>query len=96
MVHGWHYRWTGVTLFAGTNASYTQATGNSTTGDDSAVATTDASTYTTGSPLSVSGSISNPSTGKISDYVMVQADLSTGAVAGTLAAETLTFRYDET
>jgi len=89
--------WTGVTLFAGTNASYTQATGTQgTTGDDSAVATTDASTLTSAAPLSVSGTLSNPSTGKISDYVMVQADLSTSATAGTLAAETITWRYDET
>lgn len=89
--------WTGVTLYAGTTATYTQATGTQgTTGDDSAVATTDAATYTSASPLSVSGSISNPSTGKISDYVVVQADLSTSATAGSLAAETITWRYDET
>ena len=89
--------WTGCTLFAGTNASYTQATGTpGTTGDDSGVATTDATTYTTGSPLSVTGTLSNPSTGKISDYVMMQLDLSTSAVAGTLASETITWRYDET
>lgn len=89
--------WTGVTLYAGTTASYTQATGTQgTTGTVSGVATTDASTYTSAAPLSVSGSISNPSTGKISDYVVVQAKVGTGAVAGPLSSETLTFGYDET
>lgn len=89
--------WTGATLYAGTTATYTQATGTSgTTGDDSGVATTDASTLTSAAPLSVSGSLSNPSTGKISDFVVIQMDLSTSVVAGTLTTETATWRYDET
>jgi hypothetical protein len=46
--------------------------------------------------LSVTGSITNPSTGKISQFVVIQARLSTSAVAGTLTAETITWRYDET
>lgn len=89
--------WTGITVFAGTTDTYTEATGTQgTTGTDSAVATTAATTYTSGSPLSVTGSISNPSTGKITDYVVLQADVSDSAVAGTVAAETITWRYDET
>jgi hypothetical protein len=89
--------WTGVVLNAGTNASYTQATGTvGTTGDVSGVATVDVATYTASAPLSVAGSINNPSTGKISDYVVLQAAVGTTAVAGTLASETLTWRYDET
>lgn len=93
--------WTGCTLKAGTKNSYTQSTGTSgTTGDDAATALsitmTDAATYTSGSPLSVTGTISNPSTGRISDYIILQITLSTSAVAGTLSSETLTISYDET
>lgn len=89
--------WTGCTLYAGTTDTYTEATGTpSVTGDDSAVATTAASTYTSASPLSVTGSISNPSTGKITDYVILQLDISTSATTGTLSTETITWKYDET
>lgn len=89
--------WTGATLFAGTTATYTQATGTQgTTGTDSAVATTNAATLTVSAPLSVAGTLTGPSTGKVSDYVVLQVDLSTSATAGTFAAETLTFSYDET
>ena len=55
-----------------------------------------AATFTSAAPLSVPGTISNPNTGKISDYVVMQAVVGTTAVAGTLAAETITFQYDET
>jgi hypothetical protein len=89
--------WTGCTLFIGSNASYQQAAGTpGTTGNDSTVATAAITNFTSGSPKSLTGSIDNPSTGRISDYVVMQVDLSTSAVAGTLAAETLTFQYDET
>lgn len=89
--------WTGCTLFVGTTGTYTQATGTpGTTGTDSGVATALMSGFTSGSPKSVTGTITNPSTGKITDYVVFQVDLSTSAVAGTLSAETLTFQYDET
>jgi hypothetical protein len=89
--------WTGCTLYMGVAQTYTQATGTAgTTGDDSAVATVDISRYTSGAPKAITGTISNPSTGKISDYVVMQTDLSTSAVAGTLAAETITWQYDET
>jgi len=93
--------WTGVTLKFGTRNSYTQATGTQdSTGDNAAtglsITMTDAATYTSASPLSLTGSISNPSTGKITDYLIVQSTISTSATAGTLSAETITFRYDET
>ena len=93
--------WTGVILKFGTNTTYTQSTGTQdTTGVDAAtslsITMTDASTYTSASPLSLSGSITNPSTGKVSDYLIVQATVSTSATAGTLSSETITFRYDET
>jgi hypothetical protein len=89
--------WTGVELFAGTDSAYTQATGTpGVTGNVSAVATTNITSYTSLAPLAVPGSITNPSTGKISDYVVLQAKVGVTAVAGTLPFETLTMRYDET
>jgi len=89
--------WTGCTLFIGSTGSYAQATGTpGTTGDDNSVATANMEDFTSGSEKSLTGTISNPDTGKISDYVVMQVDLSTDAVAGTLATETITFQYDET
>lgn len=102
--------WTGVTVEVGTCDSYTQATGTTGTGGDELTNTnytggtlspTDPSAdnafgYSSGSPLSVSGSISNPSTGAIGDFVIYQLSVGTSATAGTLSAETFTFRYDET
>jgi hypothetical protein len=87
--------WTGVTIECAAADTYTEATGTpGTTGDDEAL-NTNITTYVTGSPLSLTGSISNPSTGKVSQYLELQAVVSTSAVAGALAAETVTFRYDE-
>lgn len=90
--------WTGCTLFIGASGTYTQATGTAgTTGTDSALATVNIERYSAAaSAKPITGSITNPSTGKITDYVVMQVDLSTSAVAGTLSAETLTFQYDET
>lgn len=91
---------TGVTVKGITTATYTQATGTSGTSGDlsSTVYTsgTDVFSYTSASPLAVTGSISNPSTGKISNYVAMQMALATTVSAGTLSAETFTWRYDET
>jgi hypothetical protein len=89
--------WTGVELFAGTDPAYTEATGTlGVTGNISTVAIVDIVNYVFATPLAVPGSLSNPSTGKISDFVVLQAKVGTGAVAGTLPFETLTYRYDET
>jgi len=57
--------------------------------------TTSAFTYTSGSPLSVSGSISNPSTGVFGDPVQLQMAVASTATQGTTPSETLTFAYDE-
>lgn len=89
--------WTGVTLHIGSNATYHQAEGTEgTTAAVSTVATANVAGFTSGATKSLTGTITNPSTGKISDYVMFQARVSTSAVPGTLSAETLTFQYDET
>jgi len=88
--------WSGATLYVGTTTTYTQATGTQDeSGDDSTVATTDAETYTQASPLSVGGSISNPDTGKISDYIVLQVDIDNTVNTGAFPAETLTIQFDE-
>ena len=89
--------WTGCTLYIGTVGAYTEKAGTpGTTGNDDSVATAPITDFTSVAPKSVTGSLSNDATGRISDYVVMQVDLSTDAVAGTLAAETITFQYDET
>lgn len=89
--------WTGVTLYVGSNGTYHQAEGTEgTTAPVSTVATALVSGFTSGAPKSLTGTLSNPSTGRITDYVVFQSRVSTSAVPGTLAAETMTFQYDET
>lgn len=90
--------WTGCTLKIGASGSYTQAAGTpGVTGNVSSLATTDITRYSTSANAKpLSGSISNPSTGRISDYVALQVAITNTAVAGTLQQDTLTFQYDET
>lgn len=95
--------WTGVTLNVSEVTNYDQATGTEgTTGDEASAnhldtpTMVDASTYTSASPLSITGSINNPDTGKINTgYLLMQATVDTGAGAGALNTETMTYRYDE-
>lgn len=96
---------TGVTCKASGSASaYTQATGTvGTTGNVlnstnyTGVGTpVDAFTYTSGSPLSVTGSISNPSTGDFGNFVVYQIEVGTTAGPGATGSETFTWKYDET
>lgn len=83
---------TGVALNAKTSATYVDPVANGTT---ALTGTADAFTYTSGSPLSISGSISNPSTGALGDFVVLQMAVGTTATQGTTGSETLTFSYDE-
>lgn len=96
---------TGVTCVGQTATTYDQATGTvGTTGDELttgnyttlASAPSDVFAFTSGSPLSVSGSISNPTTGLFGDLVVYQAAVGTSASAGATAQETFTWQYDET
>jgi len=96
---------TGITTYVGdeTSSTYDQATGTPGDTGDEMVANhaqinskTDVFTYVTGSPKDVSGSINNPSTGRISDYVVLQMDVISTASPGDLTDEDFTFRYDET
>jgi hypothetical protein len=56
---------------------------------------TDAFAYTSGSALSVTGSINNPTTGAFGDYVQLQMKADNTAGQGTTATEQVTFQYDE-
>lgn len=96
---------TGVTCSGNTATTYDQATGTpGTTGDELnttnyttlAAAPVDVFTHTSGSPKTVSGSISNPSTGDFGDFFVYQAAVGTTASAGASATETFTWQYDET
>lgn len=95
---------TGVTCKMNTATGYVQATGTTgTTGDvlnttnysTLAGATSDAFSFTSGSPKSVSGSI-GAAIGDLGDLVVYQIEVGTTATPGPTAQETFTFRFDET
>lgn len=56
----------------------------------------DVFTKTSGSPHTLGGSISNPSTGDFGDLMVWQIEVDDTASPGTLSSETFTFQYDET
>lgn len=98
--------WTGCTVYVGneTPASYSQATGSGDSGNEMVAnyggggvitGKTDLFTYTSASTKSISGSISYV-TGKITNYVVLQLDITSSAGSGVQPAETLTWQYDET
>lgn len=100
---------TGVSLGVATANVYDQATGTvGTTGTELTVANygngttdlnaepVDAFGKTSGSPLSVDGSIDNPSTGNFGDLVVLQSAVISTASAGTTTSETISWQYDET
>lgn len=84
---------TGVSLFAGVVGSYTQPVVT-----DSATATVDLFTYTSGSPRTMDVTNTGPysGTGDIADYLVMQIDVADTASPGLTSAETLTIAYDET
>lgn len=83
---------TGVGVVAKTNASYVNPLTQATT---ALSGVTDIFTYTSGSPLAVTGSINNPSTGLFGDYVELQMSVANTASPGTTPSETTTWSYDE-
>lgn len=94
---------TGVTCKGNTASGYVQATGTAgttgtqlTTGNYATLAgaPTDVFAYTSGSPLSVTGSTST--TGQFGDRVVYQIEVGTSAASGATAQETFTWRYDDT
>lgn len=84
---------TGVSLNGKTNASYVDPGAQGTT---ALSGTSDMFGYTSGSPLSITGSLNNPSTGGFGDYLEIQMAVTTTATQGNTGAETLTMTYDET
>ncbi len=96
---------TGVTCKMNTATGYVQATGTPgtsgtqlTTGNYATLAgaPTDAFAFTSGSPKSVTGTISNPSTGALGDRVVYQIEVDSTAGPGATPQETFTWKYDET
>lgn len=87
---------TGVTLKAQALAqgSYSQATGTQGTTGANASISTDAFTYTSGSPLSLTGSISSAGVGTV-QLVQLQMVVASTASSGTTGSETYTWRWDE-
>lgn len=96
---------TGVTCKMNTASAYVQATGTAgTTGDilnttnhtSLAGATSDCFGFTSGSPKTLTGSISNPSTGDIGHQAVYQLEVADTAGPGATSQETFTWKYDET
>lgn len=97
---------TGVTMKMNTATGYVQASGTAgTTGiilntsnyATLAGATSDAFSFTSGSPKTVTGSVTNPSSADISDFVVMQIEVASTAAAGaTSTQETCTWQYDTT
>lgn len=96
---------TGVTAKGQEATSYVQATGTAgttgtqlTTGNHAGItgAPVDIFGLTSGSPKSLAGSVSNPTTGQFGSRFVWQIEVGTTAGAGTLTAETFTWKYDET
>lgn len=88
---------TGVTAYVKTSSTYTQ--GSSSDNSTQISGSTDVTTYTSGSPLTInSGTVlSNPSTGYgTQDYLVMQVGGTSLVAAGTTSARTLTYRVDET
>lgn len=83
---------TGLDLRVKLSASYTNPIAQGTT---SLSGTASIFTYTAGSPLAVTGSISNPSTGAFGEYIQTQVSAADNAVQGNSNNETITFSYDE-
>jgi len=96
---------TGITVKMNTASAYVQATGTPgtsgnilNTGNHASLAgvTSDAFSFTSGSPKSVTGTISNPSTGDIGHQVVYQIEVASTAGPGPANSEQFTWRYDET
>ena len=96
---------TGVTCVGNDASSYVQASGTQgdtgnqlTTGNHAGLSATPVNvfTLTSGSPKTIAGSISNPSTGDFGDWFVYQIEVDNTASAGTTPTETFTWQYDET
>lgn len=95
---------TGVTCKGQEATSYVQATGSTGNGDQLTTGNhagltgspVDVFGLTSGSPKSLTGSISNPSTGQFGSRFVYQIEVASTASPGATAQETFTWKYDET
>lgn len=95
---------TGITETVATSDTYVQATGTAQSGDilnqtnhtGISGAPVDTFTYTSASPLALTGSISNPSTGKLGPYLVQQMAVESTAASGATPTETKTGKFNET
>lgn len=96
---------TGVTNKGQSATSYVQATGTlGVTGTQLTTvnhagliaAPVDVFGFTSAAPKSLTGSISNPSTGDFGDFFVYQFEVATTAAPGATPQETFSWRYDET
>lgn len=83
---------TGIAINAKTYASGSYVDPSS-QGTTALTGTTDLFTYTSGSPLAVTGSTTT--TGLFGDIIAMQAAVSDTATQGTSGSETVTFQFDE-
>lgn len=95
---------TGVTALGNEATSYVQATGTAgttgivlnTTNYSTVTTPVDPFTFTSGSPKSLTGTISNPTTGAFGSRFVYQLVVGTTAGPGATAQETFTWKFDET
>lgn len=96
---------TGVGLNAQDATGYVQATGTAgttgtelTTGNYATLtgAPVNAFGFTTGSPKTVTGSVTNPSSEAFGNRMVLQLTVASTASAGSTSSETITWRYDST
>lgn len=78
-----------------TQASYAQATGTQGQTATQISGGTDLFTYTSGSPLTLTGTISSAGAGTV-QYLRCQASVASTASIGTSSSETFTLQWDET
>jgi hypothetical protein len=83
---------TGVDLLVKDSATYVDPT---TTTTSAVSGTSSIFGYSSGAPLAITGSLSNPSTGAFGDYIVMQMSVASTASPGTTTSETLTFSFDE-
>lgn len=82
----------GLDILAKTSAAYVDPTTQLQT---ALAGMTSAFTYTSGAPLSVTGTLTGPSTGVFGDFIVLQAKVDPTAGPGTSGSETLTVVFDE-
>ena len=95
---------TGIDCYGNQATAYTQAVGTlgqtgtllNTTNYPSVTTPVQVWTLTAAAPLSLAGSISNPTTGDFGSWMVYQINVSTTALPGATGQATFTWKYDET